>query len=765
MTPRYPQALWTIGLLVLLPGVARADTLVAPAGGAGISLGAGRVLCKDGSDLRGWTPEGDNARIKPPSTAPADYVAAQLHVANSTSQCANSNTILRAVAADDWPVVDPGSVTLNVDAGRLDVRGKNLRGAVLRWSSNGRVGSDACRDLQTANGTESCALTLDRDLPADPTATVLTFYPPGVPGDGEVFAFDAQGRSVRADAVRLVPARLVLLSLLPMDAAVDTSSDVSHLPLRHADAVGSVECQDAICELQDGEISVRGERGNDEVLEMRLHLRPHVYLQGVANLDANPAMDLPLQRCPVGIASAAPLRGVSGQNVVVRVSGRCGKDSSLRFLAGGVPARVVTTLQDGDNLFAVVHADRMAGEEFSITVQRGGQVVGIARGHTRVAPSIHARIELPGRGPIDFIPTNRDASVVLPTMGEGAVWVPLAVEGVYSVSRDATGADKIRGMEGTAGWVALRLAYRDKNLPGSLRDVNLAEVADAVDRSVKPANLPVALAAANKDPLVELVCNNEQDGPTRVKPGAPTNIPYGQRDSCHLVLHRELLLPEDGEQTLRIVGTLSSADGAPRPEAALDMTVRLRPSTTPRLIYMGGAQAPFDKLVLRASLLADDAHYAVISDEGQGAPPLQWSVTMGTSLFRFYTTISFPTGLYRLADKGHSGILGLNGGILFRFVVLNSEGMPNPFGLEAGVMWMGIANDTASATYGQVGLLAGLGISVPVANLARATQASISLHIWAEYEVSRAVAGRDNGNPWGFVFGPSFSVGNVGMNL
>ena len=45
-----------------------------------------------------------------------------------------------------------------------------------------------------------------------------------------------------------------------------------------------------------------------------------------------------------------------------------------------------------------------------------------------------------------------------------------------------------------------------------------------------------------------------------------------------------------------------------------------------------------------------------------------------------------------------------------------------------------------------------------------ATETSINLHAWAEYEVSRAVGGQP-GNPVVFVFGPSISIGNIGANF
>ena len=61
-------------------------------------------------------------------------------------------------------------------------------------------------------------------------------------------------------------------------------------------------------------------------------------------------------------------------------------------------------------------------------------------------------------------------------------------------------------------------------------------------------------------------------------------------------------------------------------------------------------------------------------------------------------------------------------------------------------------------------LFAGLGIGVPIANPARASQTSIALHAWVEYEVSRALR-PGAGEAWSFVFGPSLSIGDVGASF
>ncbi|HET6346924.1 MAG TPA: hypothetical protein VFH51_18460, partial [Myxococcota bacterium] len=473
-------------------------------------------------------------------------------------------------------------------------------------------------------------------------------------------AYDAQGRFIRLQNYVLTPARAVVQSVLPADVTLDAEADVARVPLRHPEAVGSVDCTDASCEVDGKEVLVHSEHGADESLEMRVLLRPHVYLQAGTALQNSPVVAVPLQRCPVSLASTPPLRGFGNQNLVLRIGGRCRQEAALRFFVGGVAARVASTRIEDDAQYAVVHADSPVGDDVTVAVQRGTSVVGLVHAHTRIAPTVHARIELQGFGAIDFIPTNRDATVVLPSLGDGGVLVPLAVDGVYNVARDEAGTHRVRGIEGTTGWVALRLAYRDKNLPPALRDTNLAEITDTVDRSIHPASLPIGLGASaiTESPVVELVCGDGEGKARRIPPAVPTAVPYAARETCRLILHRERLEPEDGDQAMRIVVTISDAGGVTRNEASFDQRIILRPGSEPRYVYLSGVVAPFDKVLVRASLIADDTRYAVDEDDQIAAPQVQWQVTMGTDKMRLFVTTAMPTGLFRVADKGHSGLVG-----------------------------------------------------------------------------------------------------------
>jgi hypothetical protein len=49
---------------------------------------------------------------------------------------------------------------------------------------------------------------------------------------------------------------------------------------------------------------VRRERGSDERLEVHLQLRPHVIVRGATGPEPAAVVSIPLQRCPVSVASA-----------------------------------------------------------------------------------------------------------------------------------------------------------------------------------------------------------------------------------------------------------------------------------------------------------------------------------------------------------------------------------------------------------------------------------------------------------------------------
>ena len=100
-------------------------------------------------------------------------------------------------------------------------------------------------------------------------------------------------------------------------------------------------------------------------------------------------------------------------------------------------------------------------------------------------------------------------------------------------------------------------------------------------------------------------------------------------------------------------------------------------------------------------------------------------------------------------------------GRAMRLTWLSKDGHEGVLGLEAGVMVIGLASSTSTTGHSltEVGLPVGLGMSIPIANRLSPTEASINLHGWVEFPISR-----DDHTP-AFIFGPSISIGNIGANL
>lgn len=360
------------------------------------------------------------------------------------------------------------------------------------------------------------------------------------------------------------------------------------------------------------------------------------------------------------------------------------------------------------------------------------------------------------------MPTNRPATVGwAKTLGTGQLSL-LPVEGVYDVStRD--GATTVQGQRGAGGLVALRFAWRVPSLPGALAAADLAIVSDPVERPLHEASVPAPLGAAatGPAPIVELICGSGSSS-QRVLPGSDAHVSYADRDACRLVFHRERLSQDAGAQRLQLDVDVTRVDGTARPEAHLSQSVVLRRGDQPRFAWIKGVLGPFDRVTVRVS----HADEPLWSDGAHEEPSVQWSIIFGTEHWRLYGTTAIPTGLYRVSDRAHSGILSLNFGVVMRATWLDSQGHEGFLGLEGGMMAVGLANDVSpqGQSLTQVATVAGLGLSVPIANRSLATETSINLHAWFEYEVSRDLGG-EPGSPLGFVFGPSISIGNIGTNL
>jgi hypothetical protein len=244
------------------------------------------------------------------------------------------------------------------------------------------------------------------------------------------------------------------------------------------------------------------------------------------------------------------------------------------------------------------------------------------------------------------------------------------------------------------------------------------------------------------------------------------HLAFAARNGCRVILHRERLSLEYGTQKITLEIEVDKVDGAARGEAHFTQVIILRHGPDPRVAWIKGVVAPYDRVVVRLSHFADEAHYLGALEIPSGAPAVQWTTVFGTGRVRIYATTAIPTGLYRFGTHAASGVLSLSLGVISRFTWLDSEGHEGLLGLEAGIMAFGLTGDTSTAgneSLTQVGAVVGLGLSIPIANAGAPTQASINLHAWLEQRI--AGSGGEASSGQAVIFGPSISLGNVGTTF
>jgi hypothetical protein len=653
------------------------------------------------------------------------------------------------------PDVDAAGTTWFLDQGRLEIRGAHLRGVRVDWHAGNRAGGDACvtpAPVAPNAKVETCALAVPKDLPAD-----------------AVFTWSASSPNAPA---ALRPARFVVDRLLAPTAALDLSSGVGRLPVTRAEAVSGVECAPARCEWDDAAVVARAVSGAATSLTLRIRLAPHYFVARGDALETSLTRTVPVVHCGAAVVSGPPLRHAEATRVVVRLDGRCGADArELRWTASGAAARLERVEKDGGATYVLLSVSDVDDAQLTVMATRpepDGSVIASAEIETRSAPQPRATLELPSFGRISFIPTNREAELHTPAAGDHARLVPLPVEGAYTV-RLAGHKLLVRGDESAGGLVSLRFGYRVDTLPASFANTDLGVVTEAVQRPVREASVPVALAASllDKSPLLELVCADRAGNAQRVAPGAEASIPYAQRDSCRLIIHRERFKPEDGTQDVTVDVSVTKVDDSARADAHVSERLILRAGHEPRVFWIHGVRAPFDRLVVRVAHVVDEAHDVGGSEVYAHMPAAQWSIIVGQGHLRFYATAAIPTGLFRITAP--SDVLTLNFGALSRLTWLDREGQEGLVGLELGAMGIGLA-----ATPGfprTLAILGGLGVGVPIGNRGEASQASVNLHAWIAYELRGDVHENTMTNTgplashWSFLFGPSITIGNVGTTL
>jgi hypothetical protein len=325
----------------------------------------------------------------------------------------------------------------------------------------------------------------------------------------------------------------------------------------------------------------------------------------------------------------------------------------------------------------------------------------------------------------------------------------------------------VRGEPGITGLVSLRFGYRPDGLPPEFAEAKFATIDDHVQRPLREASVPAPFSTSTSGDkaLMELICADAQGNPHRLEPGKENVIPFAERSTCRVVIHRERLHPEDGQQEVVLDVDVTAADSSTRGAAGLHERMVLRPGGDRQVIPLKGGTRQFDHVVVRVAHVIDETRYTLGPQARDGLPAIQWSVTIEGSRARQYGTVSIPAGLYRMNSP--TGQLSLNFGVLSRIVALDRKGKESLLGLELGLMGMGLLQPANATPYpATLGAVGGVGIRLPLGN----GDAAIAIHMWGVYEVRSRYAPDPNSpgadaSHWALIFGPSVSLVNVGANL
>jgi hypothetical protein len=750
----------------LADAVALAETLQVPEGGNAVPLGANRVLCSASPD--GWTVSGDRQSVRPPEAASVSNRTVEVQVAVDPNGCAHAKSGLTLIAVGRWPDIDPSSVTFFPDEGRLEFKGTNVEQSQILWQSPNHSGQEACLAPTATGKFQQCAIPLDRKLPFDTTFRWLPAYAKDGP---DVGTFDSQGQRVDVASFKLRPAHTVVGQIFAATESLDVSQGMGVLPLVHPEAVATVDCGLARCELGDSGILVRGVPAQATQIAVTARLSPRFAISRADRTEGSAAGTFTILRCPLTVVSGPPLRDADEPQILVKVAERCRSSARVRWSVGSEPAEIVRTVHTSDGDYVLLRTEQLAGGSVTISATRADSVAGVVGSvttPTAPAPRPESTLELPGHGPIDFIPTNRDA---LWSVGgvPHARFLPLELPGAYTL-RTENDRNLLRGNRKSGGFVSLRYAYRRDDLPKEFADVNLAVLSETVQRPLREASVPVPFdaTATRKAPIAEFLCADAHGNAHALIPGKPARIPYSARATCRVVIHQERVSPEDGQQQVVLEIEVTKASGGKRSDASVNEHMVLRPGGEPRIFFLKGITEQFDQIEVRLSHVVDETRYVMDTSGKQEPPSVQWAATIEGGHVRLYVSLNVPAGLYRINEPAAS--MTLNFGVLGRLTWLNRQGKEGLLGLETGVLGASLIPQQYINTLPfppTLVTLLGIGLRVEVGQ-----GAAVGVHLWGAYEFRGAYQYTpSNGGPtrdathWSLLFGPSISIGNIGTNL
>lgn len=765
-------SLW---LLLGAHHAAWAETLQAPAGGAAITIPNGRVAC--GAPQGTWTLEGNTA-VRPPGIAlPGEQ--ATVRVAPSPAECPTKAEVLNLQTLAAFPEIDPSSVMWSLAASRLEFSGKNLSGLRIRWETTDGHKTDLCvpalGDPTTtgANAVERCAVSIG---PADVESVRerFTWVPQGGYFGPDYLVYNAQGVLVPPEGRELNPQRVIVDQLLERGDSVDVSRGKGRIKLLFTDAIENVDCEGAQCELELGHILVRAVPAATKRIVVRMKLRSRVWVLNGEKVQDTATASFEVVRCDMTIVSGSTFRDVDNVRLLARLPSTCGVEADrLRWTINDMDAAVEKVSLEGGSVYVLLLVNRVLDNRAVVVAARPQDQGVLAFSATPAVPleAVHTSLILAGFGEIDFIPKNRAVHVTTSAVAGGR-WVPIDVPGAYTVEHDADGAS-VRGVYMSSGYTSLRLGFRIDGIPSAFRDVNFITLTDPIQRPIREANLPISLGSSGlKDnPVVEVACAVQEGVIRRIEPGTTQHIPFGQRNSCRLLIHRSRIPKDAGEQLLELEVSVTTVGDADRPEARLSERLLLRHSKDTEVVWLKGSKQQFDRINVRVHHVVEEARY-LLGNEYR-LPVGQWTIVTEDARLKFYATATIPSGLFRFSsdpqDLGN-GALALNFGVLARLALLTEDGKESLVGLETGMMGMGLASEKVR----ELAVVTGLGVGVPLGNVNQPTQASLNIHAWVSYSFGKREGQLVNADgttstielsPWAFIFGPSITIGSLAAFL
>jgi hypothetical protein len=184
------------------------------------------VVC--GALPSGWTLGPEGRTLRPPAPAAAGARVTQVKTAPDRAGCSRVTEVVTLIATGEFPEIDPASVVLHADEGRLEMKGKRLKGLQIRWQTAQKTGQDVCLDPQPSGKQQQCVVPVARDLPGD---AILRWTPPRASFDSDVMTYDQSGGRVDPEVFVLRPARVVISNMFQAAGTVDVSQGPGRVAL------------------------------------------------------------------------------------------------------------------------------------------------------------------------------------------------------------------------------------------------------------------------------------------------------------------------------------------------------------------------------------------------------------------------------------------------------------------------------------------------------------------------------------------------------